>query len=74
MVLNERYVSDGDIVYRQACRLGLRGHRVEAARLALSLRPIQAVGEGEESRRPGSAAEGGGRMALNCAAKDWPQI
>jgi hypothetical protein len=65
IALNEHYVGHGDIVYQQACKLRLRGHRLEAARLALSLRPLQTLGESQESDGTGSAARGRRTMALS---------
>jgi len=47
IVLNEHFEEDGAIVFREACRL-LPGHRVEAARLALSLRALRALGEDQK--------------------------
>jgi hypothetical protein len=36
LVLNEHIDEPGDVVFRHACKLGLEGHRIETARLALS--------------------------------------
>ena len=60
--LNEHYAGDGDIVYQQAVTR-LRGHRVEAARLALSLGPIEAM---EQDQEPG----GTGRAAVE-SEEEW---
>jgi hypothetical protein len=49
IVLNDHYVGDGDIIQAR-----LRGHHVEAARLAVPLRPIAATG----ARQPGPAMGG----------------
>jgi ATP-dependent DNA ligase len=43
----------------------LRGHSVEAARLDVPLRPLPAVGQGQESGGTGGAARGRGRVALS---------
>jgi ATP-dependent DNA ligase len=41
MQLNEHLEhEDGEVVFRHACKDGPRGHRVEAARLALPLGPL----------------------------------
>jgi hypothetical protein len=42
--LNEHLAHDGESVFRHVCKMGLRGHRVEAARLALPLRPVANAG------------------------------
>ena len=42
-------------VYRHACKLG-RGHRVEAARLALPFRPLEGLAQDEEPGGPGGEA------------------
>ena len=52
VAFNQHFEADGDTVYRHACALGSRGHRFEAARLALSVRARRRVGEDQE---PGSA-------------------
>src|SRR5262249_58925524 len=44
---------------------GPRRHRVEAARLALSLRPIEGLAEIQEPGNAGSAPRGRGRVGLN---------
>ena len=54
--------ADGATVFEHACKLGLEGHRVEAARLALSARPLAHVAQGEEPGEPGDAARVGGSM------------
>jgi hypothetical protein len=41
-----------DFAYREACKLG--GHRVKAARLALSFGAFTALGEGQEPESSGS--------------------
>jgi hypothetical protein len=46
------------IVYREACRFGLRRHRVETARLTLPLGPIAALGEGQEPESARCKARG----------------
>jgi hypothetical protein len=40
----------------------LRGHRLEAARLGVPLRPIEALGHDQEPGSAGSAARGGGGL------------
>jgi hypothetical protein len=58
-----------DAHYRRTVRLcfarlsaRLRGHRVEAARLALSVGPVAALGEGQEPESAGCNARGGGGL------------
>ena len=41
---SEHFDEDGDVVLRHACRLSLEGHRLQAARRALSLGPRQGAG------------------------------
>jgi len=48
IVPNEHYEEDGAIVYREACRLGCEGDRLKAARFAVSLGAIRALGEGQK--------------------------
>ena len=62
IVLNEHYEGDGAIVYQHACKLGCEGHRLQAARLAVSVRPLAALGEGQESGGAGREARGRGRL------------
>jgi hypothetical protein len=48
IVLNEHFNDDGTLVFCEACRLGCEGPRVEAAWLAIPLRPAAALIEGQE--------------------------
>ena len=48
--LNEHLAQPGDLVFRHACKLGLRGHRVEAARLALSSPVGRKIGSSSRTR------------------------
>jgi hypothetical protein len=59
MVLNEHYLGDGAIIFEQACKLGCEGIVSKTARLAVPLRSIDAMGQGQESGSAGSAARGG---------------
>jgi ATP dependent DNA ligase domain len=49
--LNEHLAHDGESVFRHACKMGLRGYRVEAARLALPLGPVEGLAEIQEPAR-----------------------
>jgi hypothetical protein len=48
IVLNAHYEAEGVTVYRQALCARVRGHRLEAARLALRSRPRSMLGQGQE--------------------------
>jgi bifunctional non-homologous end joining protein LigD len=50
LVLNEYIDEPGDVVFRHACKLGYEGDRVEAARLALCLRPLTALGQEQRTQ------------------------
>jgi ATP-dependent DNA ligase len=49
--LNEHLTHPGDVVFRHACKLGLEGIRVEAARLTLPQRPLERLAQVQEPRR-----------------------
>jgi hypothetical protein len=51
-LLNEYYEVDGKIIFTHACKLGCEG-MVEATRLALSVRTLATLGEGQESKSAG---------------------
>jgi ATP-dependent DNA ligase len=56
LALNDHHVGDGPALFAEACKYGPGGHRVEAAHVALSLRPLARLAEGEESGQPGVAS------------------
>jgi hypothetical protein len=64
IVLNEHYEGDGEIVFLQT---RLRGHRVQATSLALPLRPLTALGEGQKSE--GVRSETRGRRGLGTLSR-----
>jgi hypothetical protein len=49
---------------RAGLQARLRGNRVEAAGLTVSLGPLEALGEGQELGGTGSAARGGGGLEV----------
>jgi hypothetical protein len=51
----------GEAMFRHACRLGLRGHRLEACRQPLQIRPVHELDEGQE---PGVRAALDGRTGV----------
>jgi hypothetical protein len=57
--LNEHFVGDGDIVYRQACKLSCEGIVSKGLGPLYPLWPIEALAQGQESEDAGSAARGG---------------
>jgi ATP-dependent DNA ligase len=57
IALNKHHVGHGDIVYQQGLQARLRGHRVEAARLGVPLRPIEALAQGQEPGATSRARE-----------------
>jgi hypothetical protein len=57
---------DGDVLYEHACKLGLEGHRLEAAGLALRVRQYRAVAEGEQPAEPGGAEISRSRRMTAC--------
>jgi bifunctional non-homologous end joining protein LigD len=62
LVFNECFHEDGTLVFREACQLGC-----EAARLALPLRPLAALGQGQEPESTRREARGRrGLGPLNC--------
>jgi hypothetical protein len=50
----------GDLVFRHACKLGVRGHRVKTAQRALPVRGIARLAQGEEPGQSCDAAGAGG--------------
>ena len=67
MRLNEHLEHpDDEAIFRHACKLGLGGDCVEAARLALSFRPFARLAQAQEPGGPGG--EAGGRGGLWQAA------
>jgi hypothetical protein len=62
IVLNEHFEEDGAIIFRDGVQAQLRGY-CEAARLALSLGALAALGEGQKSK----CASGEAREA----EEDW---
>ena len=61
--LNEHLEHDcGLTVFQHACKIGLRGHRVQAARLALPLWPVAGLAEVQEPAAPAVKRE---------AEEDW---
>jgi hypothetical protein len=66
IALNTHYVGHGRLSAGPQARL--RAHRVEAARLALPLRPIQAMAQDQEPGGAGIAAGGRGRVGLRKGA------
>jgi hypothetical protein len=50
IAFNEHCTGDGAIIFKHACAPRLRGHRVEAPRLAVSLGPDRSLGK---SQKPG---------------------
>ena len=52
---SEHLDGEGAIIFAHACKLGLEGI-VSKRRVALSLRPVPGLGQGEEPREPGGAA------------------
>ncbi len=55
IAFNQHYTGDGAIIFKARLCARLRGHRVEAARLALPLRPGRPLAQGQEPRRTGGA-------------------
>jgi bifunctional non-homologous end joining protein LigD len=55
--LSEHIEGDGAIIFEHACKMGLGGHRVEAARLPVPLRAGQELDQGQEPGEPGDAAD-----------------
>jgi len=53
---------DGEIVFYHACKLGLEGHRVQAAGPGLSLWSLAGLAQDEEPGACGGAARGGGGL------------
>jgi hypothetical protein len=43
----------GELVFEQACKMGLGGHRVEAALEAVSIGPVRTLAEDQEPRQSG---------------------
>ena len=58
--LNEHIEADGATVFRHACRMGLRRHRVEAKEFAIPFRAVTRLAQNEEPGMRGGAARGGG--------------
>jgi bifunctional non-homologous end joining protein LigD len=58
IVLNEHFEEDGAAVYRAVCQLGCEGIVSKRARLAVSLWPFAALGEGQKSESAGGEARG----------------
>jgi uncharacterized membrane protein YhaH (DUF805 family) len=58
-------IGHGDIVYQQACKLGC-----EAVGLAVSLRPIEAMAQGQESSGASGAARGRGGLGTLTPSRD----
>jgi bifunctional non-homologous end joining protein LigD len=58
--LNEHLAHDGESVFRHACKMA--GHRLEAARLALSLRSVAGLAQVQEPRSASSETRGGGGL------------
>jgi hypothetical protein len=52
IVPNEHFEEDGPTVFREACKLGCEGDRIEATRFILSLRAFAALGHGQEPNAP----------------------
>ena len=51
------------MAFKHACKLGCAGHRVKAARLALSLGALGALGEGQKPASTGVRREADGTGA-----------
>ena len=49
LVLNEHFNGDGAVIFKHVCKLGLRGYRIEAARLVLPLRPHRTLEQSQEN-------------------------
>ena len=58
IAFNKHFDVEGSVVFHHACKLRMRRHRVEAARLAVSVRPIERLDQGEESGRAGRETRG----------------
>ena len=48
IAFNKHFDVEGSVVFHHACKLRMRRHRVEAARLAVSVRPIEGPDQGQE--------------------------
>jgi hypothetical protein len=57
LALNDYVAGDGPALFAQVCAMGPRGHRVEAAGLALPVRALVALAQGEERYRSRNASE-----------------
>jgi len=62
IVLNEVYEEDGAIVFRRGLPARLRGDCLEAAGFILSLGPVAALGQSQESECSRCEARGGGGL------------
>ncbi len=51
MAFNQYFAGDGDIVYRQACKLGCEGHRVEAVSVRPTAPVDRSIGSRSRTRR-----------------------
>jgi hypothetical protein len=63
IALNEVYEEDGEIVFREACKLGCEGDREQAPRLNISPWAVAALGEGQKSESTGSKTRSRRRLA-----------
>jgi hypothetical protein len=68
IAFNEHYTGDGAIIYKHALRARLRGHRVEALRLVLSIRPGRTLDQG----KPAVTVEAEEEWNWGVAARRFP--
>ena len=64
IAVNEHFGGDGAVIYKHACAR-LRGHRVQAARVAIPRRPLAPLAQDQEPGSAGSEARGRGGVAMN---------
>jgi hypothetical protein len=62
IVLSDHTDDDGATVFRRACKMGLEGHRVEAAGRAIPVGPVARLDQGQESGEPGDGPRAGSRV------------
>ncbi len=69
LVLNETFEESGEIVFREACKLGREGIVSKCPWLALPFRALRALGESQKSECARNHARG--RRGLGTQAIDW---
>ncbi len=70
IVMNDHTDTGGELVFEQACRMGLEGHRVQASVEAVSIRPIGTLAQDQEPRQPGDGAASGRRNVTGSSIPD----